>query len=101
VAGGEIPKQIQAAVRPEALFPISGYAGTADWGGSAVVDFTYLDLVLTRGMAPGMAVEQTKKMVSFAREESGQGEAISGAGLMIVEPKAELEVERAAGAGGH
>src|SRR5258705_7603009 len=39
IAGGDIPRQIHAALGPDATFPISGYANSADWGGSAVIDF--------------------------------------------------------------
>ena len=36
-------------------FPVSGYTKTADWAGSAVIDFSYLDLILSRGMKPADA----------------------------------------------
>jgi hypothetical protein len=87
VAGGDIPKKIFQSLGDAATFPISGYVNSADWGGSAVVDFTYLDLVLSRGMSPADAVRQTLKMLTFAREKGEPGDAISGAGLIFLDPR--------------
>jgi hypothetical protein len=86
VAAGEIPKKIYQALGAEADFPISGYVNEADWGGSAVVDFTYLDLVLARGLSPADAVSQSRKMMTFARERGEKGDAIGPAGLVLFEP---------------
>ncbi len=85
VAGGDIPKQLREATGKR--FPVSGFVNAADWGGSAVIDFTYLDLVLERNMSPAMAVAQTRKMLSFARENSAPDDVISGAGLVVVDGK--------------
>jgi hypothetical protein len=52
------------------------------------VDFTYLELVLSRGMNPVEAVRQTKKMLTFARAEGEANDAIAPAGLVVFEPKA-------------
>jgi hypothetical protein len=65
--------------------PVSGFTRVADWAGSAVIDFSYLDLVLTRQMPPGEAVRQIQKSVSFAGESDIPGCAIKPAGLKIVE----------------
>lgn len=78
VAGGEIPKKIFQALGPAATFPISGYVNAADWSGSAVLDFTYLELVLGRGMSPAEAVSQTCKMVTFARKRGRRAINIGG-----------------------
>jgi hypothetical protein len=88
IAGGDIPRQIQAELGPDAArFPISGYANAADWGGSAIVDFTYLDLILARGLSPADAVRQTTRMLSFAGSKQHDGDAIAPAGLVILEPR--------------
>ena len=87
VAGGEIPKKIFQALGPDATFPITGYVNVADWGGSAVVDFTYLDLVLSRGLSPAAAVSQTRNMITFAREKAGPNDAIAGAGLIYLDAR--------------
>ncbi len=65
--------------------PVSGYTRTADWAGSAVIDFAYLDLVLSRKMLPGDAVKQIQDSVSFAGEQQKPGSAIAPAGLKIVQ----------------
>jgi len=85
VAAGDVPKKIIEATSNR--FPVSGFINPADWGGSAVVDFTYLELIMARGMDPVAAGQQTRKMLSFAREQSAPGDAISGAGLVVIEGK--------------
>lgn len=80
---GTVPQEIRKASKLPA--PVSGYTRTADWAGSAVIDFAYLDLVLSRQMAPGEAVRQIKDSVSFAGEQEKAGSAIAPAGLRIVE----------------
>lgn len=65
--------------------PVSGFTKVADWAGSAVIDFSYLDLVLSRKMPPAEAVRQILKNVTFAREEDAPDSAIKAAGLKIVE----------------
>ena len=86
VAGGDVPKQIFDALGADARFPISGYAKAADWGGSAVIDFTYLDLIFSHGLSPADAAAQTQKMLSFAGEKGGPRDAIAPAGLVIHPP---------------
>ena len=65
--------------------PVSGFSRVADWAGSAVIDFAYLDLILSRGIAPGEAVRQIRKSMSFAGEEDSPGSVIAPAGLSIIE----------------
>jgi hypothetical protein len=101
LAGGEIPRRIHRALAEDgsagtaaAAFPISGYVNSADWGGSAIIDFTYLELVLSRGMNPAEAVRQTRKMLTFAREGAESNDAaIAPAGLVVFEPKAAAKQE--------
>lgn len=80
---GATPMEIRKASGLAA--PVSGFTHTADWAGSAVIDFTYLDLVLSRKMPPAEAVRQVKENILFAREEKKEGSAIAPAGLKIVE----------------
>ena len=65
--------------------PVSGFTRVADWAGSAVIDFAYLDLILSRGIAPGEAVRQIRKSMSFAGEEDSPDSVIAPAGLSIIE----------------
>lgn len=97
IAGGDAPKQIYEAVGPAARFPISGYRNSADWAGSAVIDFMYLELVMARGFAPPVAVEQIRQSMTFARDEN-LSSRIPPAGLVCHEPPALI---RAAASGGN
>jgi hypothetical protein len=65
--------------------PVSGFTKVADWAGSAVIDFSYLDLVLSRQMKPGEAIRQIRSSVTFAGEKDTPDCAIKPAGLKIVE----------------
>ncbi|MFM7182712.1 MAG: hypothetical protein ACKO2G_14775 [Verrucomicrobiales bacterium] len=80
---GKVPHEIRKAA--DGHFPVSGFTKTADWAGSAVVDFAYLDLVLSRGIKPGDAVRQMRKNVTFATEKSKPGCIIPPMDLKIVE----------------
>lgn len=80
---GEVPHEIRKAAGTAA--PVSGFTKVADWAGSAVVDFTYLDLVLSRNMKPADAVRQLRENVTFARDEVPQGCSIAPMDLKIVE----------------
>lgn len=48
--------------------PVSGFTKVADWAGSAVIDFAYLDLVLARKLPPAEAVRQIQRGMNFAGE---------------------------------
>ena len=80
---GSAPADLRKACG--ANIPVSGFTKVADWAGSAVIDFSYLDLVLSRRMAPKEAVRQIKKNVTFAGEDENLDSAIKPAGLKIVD----------------
>ena len=82
---GDAAAEIRAAAAPHAAFPISGFTVAVDWAGSAIVDFTYMSLVLEGGMDPVEAVRATRSMVSFAGE-GREGDEIPGADLIISPP---------------
>lgn len=67
---------LMSASSPHAGFPISGYRRDADWAGSAIIDFTYLDLILEHGMTPEEAAAETKRTVQFAGKSDGSHDAI-------------------------
>lgn len=85
IAGGPIPGEIHKSLGERATFPISGYKNSADWGGSAVVDFTFLDLMFSKGLSPQQAIAQTRKMLSFAGDGKS-GDAVAPCGLVVIEP---------------
>ena len=47
-------------------FPVSGYSTSVDWGASALLEFTYLDLMLNRGMDPAEAAAKLPALISYA-----------------------------------
>lgn len=83
VLAGNDTAQVFSQIIPNRRFPVSGFGVPVDWAGSAIVDFTYLDLMLSRGVPPLEAVEQTKKLIAFARADSGG--VIPGADLRILD----------------
>lgn len=86
VMSGDVPRKLSGARPPAERFPISGFTKTADWAGSAIVDFTYLELVLARGMDPAAAAAETRKLIKFADED--QSTTIAGSGLRVFVPRA-------------
>lgn len=71
-------------------FAISGYSTSVDWGASAILEFAYLELILSRGMTPAEAAEQVGKLLPFAGEEEVPGGAFAPAGFRIVVPDASV-----------
>ena len=57
------------ALREKLSFPISGYTVSVDWAASALIEFTYLDMILARGLSPDAAAEQVTRLLSFAGEQ--------------------------------
>ncbi len=62
-------------------FPISGYTTAVDWGASALLEFTYLDLMLNRGLAPREAAMQLRKLVPYAGNRVPRGSPYPAAGF--------------------
>jgi len=58
-----------------------------DWAESAIIEFTYLDLVLARGLAPAAAAEQLQKLLPFAGDQDVPDTPFRGAGFTIVTPE--------------
>jgi hypothetical protein len=85
---GDVPRRVFQALGSQARFPISGFTNVADWAGSAVIDFLYLDLILARKMAPADAADQVRQMMTFAREKVPVPGAVAPAGLRVLEPPA-------------
>jgi hypothetical protein len=81
---GAVPEEIRQAAGAQPP-PVSGFTNTADWAGSAVIDFAYLDLILARKLPPGKAAEVIRKNIAFARETATPDGVIAPAGLKVVE----------------
>lgn len=89
VMAGDAPRRLMKALNGSARFPITGYMNAADWGGSAIVDFTLLDLVLEHGLKPADAVKETWKTVAFSKtREAGEStvSTMRPSNLTIYEP---------------
>jgi hypothetical protein len=65
-------------------FALSGFGVAVDWAASAIVDLTYMHLVLERGMAPAEAVAALHSMLSFARSETNDGDPIAATHLTVL-----------------
>jgi hypothetical protein len=66
--------------------PISGYRTSVDWGASAIIEFTYFDLILSRGLTPSAAAAQLLKLLPFAGERAAADAPFKPAGFSIVLP---------------
>jgi hypothetical protein len=86
VLKGRMAADIQAAVPRSVMFPVSGYTTTADWAASAMVDFLFLDLILTRGLSPEQAAGQVVKLMPFAGDKTVEGSALKPLGFRFVKP---------------
>jgi hypothetical protein len=71
VMKGGVPAELQRLAGAGARFPVSGFAQPVDWAASAVTDFMYLDLILSRDLTPAKAAAELKRLMPFtARENS-------------------------------
>jgi hypothetical protein len=62
-------------------YPVSGYATSVDWGASALLEFTYLDLMLNRGLDPAEAAEKLPALISYAGDEVAPDSPYPAAGF--------------------
>ena len=67
--------------RTRASFPVSGYRTSVDWGASALLEFTYLDLILNRGFDPAKAAAMLPTLVRFAGDRAPRGSPYPAAGF--------------------
>jgi len=65
-------------------FAVSGYTTSVDWGASALLEFTYLDLMLNRGLSPAAAAAQLRRLVPYAGRSAPSGSAYRPAGFRFV-----------------
>lgn len=82
--------ELSRALAGGASFPVSGYRTSVDWAGSAVIEFTYLDMILMRGIKPAAAAEQLGKLLPFSGDRPIPGAAIQAAGFRFVPPTARI-----------
>ena len=63
---------------------ISGYSTSVNWAASAILEFTYLEMILGSGMTPQQAAEQVQLLLPFAGDSEVPGGAFAPAGFRIV-----------------
>jgi hypothetical protein len=79
---GDFAKRIHRA----APFPISGYTTSVDWGGSAVLEFSYLDMILGKGLPPAEAARRLVELIRFAGDDVPMGSPYAPAGFRFLGP---------------
>lgn len=70
VMKGSVPAELQRLAGAGARFPVSGFAQPVDWAASAVTDFMYLDLILSRDLSPAKAAAELKRLMPFTAKEN-------------------------------
>jgi hypothetical protein len=83
-----LPEQLRDSMNGHARFPISGYTRSVDWAASAILEFGYFDLILSRGMSPEAASGQIERLMPFAGTKRVPGAPFQSAGFRIVLPEA-------------
>lgn len=68
-------------------FPVSGYTTSVDWGASALLEFSYLDLILNRGLSPADAAAKLPILVPYAGSRVPRGSAYRAAGFRLIAAK--------------
>jgi hypothetical protein len=71
----------------QARLPLSGYATSVDWAASAIIEFTYLEMILAKGMTPAAAAEQVYRLLPFAGETAVPDGAYAPAGFRLIVPE--------------
>jgi hypothetical protein len=64
--------------------PISGYTTSVNWAASAILEFTYLELILNQGLPAAAAAEQVHTLLAFAGDEAPAGAAFPAAGFRLL-----------------
>jgi hypothetical protein len=85
-------------VEKGAPFPVSGYTTSVDWGGSAVIEFAYLDSILAKGLTPAQAAAQLPRLISYAGDQAPGESPYAAAGFRFfpagaLQPLAELDID--------
>ncbi len=80
VMAGDVPAQIASALESSPVFEgVSGYETPVDWMASALTEFTYLELLLARGLAAPVAAEVLTRVLTFAGDAEVKGSPIPAA----------------------
>ncbi len=85
---GDYATRILKGMPASARFPVSGYATSVDWGGSALADLLYYELVLVHGFKPAKAFKETLSLLPLAGAEGKKSDVIPALDMRMVEPDA-------------
>ena len=79
---GEFARVLRQTLR----FPISGYTTSVDWAASALIEFTYIDMILARGLDPHAAAKQVTRLIAFAGNEGPEDSPYPPAHFVFWQP---------------
>ncbi|MBI3269727.1 MAG: hypothetical protein HYZ53_11945 [Planctomycetes bacterium] len=79
--------ELLKALGKGASFPVSGYTTEVDWAASAITEFLYLELILTRGLTPEEAAEKLKSLLPFSGDKRVAGAPFDSLGFRILKPE--------------
>lgn len=65
---------------------VSGYATSVNWAASAIIEFTYLELMFAQGLSPARAAEEVVRLLAFAGPGPVPGGALPAADFRLVGP---------------
>jgi hypothetical protein len=68
----------------EVPYPISGYTTSIDWGGSAILEFNYFDMMLSKGLPPEQAAALLPTLVTYSGDNAPVGSPYRAAGFRFV-----------------
>lgn len=87
VLGGELAAALKKRIVDPYLLPVSGYDRTVDWSASAIAEFLYFDLILTRSLAPLAAADELKRLLPLAGSRQRLDAAFEPLGFQILAPE--------------
>jgi hypothetical protein len=84
----DYPNEFASRIGAPPPFPISGYSTSVDWGGSAILEFNYLDLMLSKHMTPEHAAQTMLKNIAWAGDKAPADSPYGAAGFRFFKPAA-------------
>lgn len=79
---GEESEWFKALDQPH--FPISGYTTSVDWAASAMTEFLFLDMILSKGLSPQKAADVIVDLLPFAGDVDVPGSPYRSAGFRFL-----------------
>jgi hypothetical protein len=65
---------------------VSGYATSVNWAASAIIEFTYLELMFAQNLTAARAAEEVVKLLTFAGAGTPPGSVLPAADMRFVGP---------------